>query len=229
MTGLLGPVCGQAPKADDLLNGARLVATLQQVDLTGQIRKDAVKIPVALYLRGEDIQFSYNQPRTGKPFRFHMRHGAHEFDLFEIVNGKTLQFPNAKLGQAIEGTDLSYEDLSLRFLHWPNGIMEGEEKVKGQDCWMLRVVNPGKGGRYAQVRVWVHKKSRALMQVVGYTAQGQPLKRFQVTDIMPVGNIWTLKRMRVDRYEPGTGKHLGLTYLEFDKPQAAAAGPRGLR
>jgi hypothetical protein len=65
------------------------------------------------------------------------------------------------------------------------------------------------------------------MQVVGYNKEGRPLKRFQVQDIMKVGNTYTLRRMRIDRFEPATSKSLGVTYLEFDKPKVAAPG--GLR
>jgi hypothetical protein len=45
------------------------------------------------------------------------------------------------------------------------------------------------------------------------------------TDLMRAGN--TLKRLRVDNYHQETGKHLGMTYLEFDKPKRVA--PKGLR
>jgi len=227
LAGMLLPCFGQKPQASELLRTARYVATLQQQDLTGHIRKGGTKFPVGLYLRGENVQFSYNQPRTKQAIRFHMRLEDDHYDLFEIVGGKTQRFPEAKLGEAIEGTDLSYEDLAMRFLYWPNGIVEGDDTIKGQKCWQLRLVNPGGKGRYAQVRVWVHKKSRALMQVVGYNSKGRPLKRFQVTDIMKVGKVYTLRRMRVDRIEPVANKVVGLTYLEFDRPKAV--GPGGLR
>jgi hypothetical protein len=63
--------------------------------------------------------------------------------------------------------------------------------------------------------------------VVGYNANGRPLKRFQVLDIMKVGNAYTLRRMRVDTVDPIANKVVGLTYLEFDKPKPVKAG--GLR
>jgi hypothetical protein len=217
----------KVPPADEILKTARLAATLQQQDLTGQIRKEGLKFPVGLFLRGENIQLSYTQPKTSRAIRFHMRLGDDRCDLFEIEDGKTRPFPPAKLEKAIEGTDLSYEDLAMRFLYWPNAKVDGLDKIKSQKCWLLRLVNPTGQGRYAQVRVWVHEKSHALMQVVGYDKQGRPLKRFQVTDIMKVGNVWTLRRMRVDTVAPEVNKVTGLTYLEFDKPKAAQPG--GLR
>jgi len=220
---------GETPKADSLLKTARFVTTLQQQDLRGHIRKGQTKFPVGLYLRGEDIQLSYRRPSEGKDIRFHMRLGEDRYDLFELADGKTSRFPEAKLGEAIEKTDLSYEDLAMRFLYWPNGKVDGLEKVKGQDCWVVRLGNPTKTGRYAQVRVWVHKKSQALMKVVGYDKEGRPLKRFAVTDVMKVGDAYTLRRMRVDSVDPVQNRVVGMTYLEFDKPKAARPRPGGLR
>jgi len=220
---LMLPVAGQS--ADELLKTARFVATQQQVDLVGTIRKDRRKITVGLFLRGEDIQLSYTQPGTKKEVRFHMRLEPAQYDLFEVApGGEAVRFPDAKLGKAIEGTDLSYEDLAMRFLYWPNGIVEGVDKIGLQECWQLRMANPTGKGRYAQVRVWVHKKSNALMQVVGYNAKGQPLKRFVVTNIMKVGDTWTLERMRVDSVDPVANKVTGNTYLEFENPKPVAPG-----
>tara|TARA_B100001093_G_C26707412_1_gene961874 strand:+ start:57 stop:794 length:738 start_codon:yes stop_codon:yes gene_type:complete len=219
----------EAPNADALLKTARFVTTLQQQDLKGYIRKGETKFPVGLYLRGQDIQLSYTRPREGKDVRFHMRLGENRYDLFELANGKTVRFPEEKLGQSIEETDLSYEDLAMRFLYWPGGKIDGLEKVKGQDCWVVRLVNPTQTGRYVQVRVWVHKKSQALMKVVGYDKDGKPLKRFAVTDVMKVGDAYTLRRMRVDSVDPIQNRVVGMTYLEFDKPKAKVPRPGGLR
>ncbi len=217
------------PPADTLLKTARFVATLQHQDLKGHIRKNEIKFPVGLYMRGQDIQLSYTQPEGNKDVRFHMRLNEKHYDLFELEGGKTVRFPEAKLSKAIEGTDLSYEDLAMRFLYWPNGIVDGIQEIKGQECWIVRLVNPTQTGRYAQVRVWVHKKSQALIQVVGYNAGGRPLKRFTVTDVMKVGDAYTLRRMRVDTVDPVGNRVVGMTYLEFDKPKATGPRPGGLR
>lgn len=98
-----------------------------------------------------------------------MRLAENHYDLFEVRGGKTIKFPDAKLKEAIQGTDLSYEDLAMRFLYWPNGAVTGEEKLKTRNCWKVRLQNPKPGtGRYALVYVWVDKMTGALIQVVGY-------------------------------------------------------------
>ena len=92
--------------------------------------KFSLIFPVGLYLRGEDLQFSYRQAATQKEMRFHLRLKDKHYDLLEIVNGNTVAFPEAKIGQSIEGTDLSYEDLAMRFLYWPNARVRKQEHYK---------------------------------------------------------------------------------------------------
>lgn len=209
--------------AEKLLSGARYSATLQNQDLQGRMKKDGKENPVALFLRGQNIQFQYKVGNVDK--RFHMHLMENQFDLFEMIDGKKQKFDNAKLSAKINDTDLSFEDLSMRFLYWKDCTIVGEEKVSGQMCHKVRLVNPDKSGDYRIVNIWVHQKYGALMSVVGYDLKGSPLKRFQVTDLMKVGKNYTLKRMRVDSVLGS--KVTGTTYLEFDKPKIAAGAQPG--
>lgn len=211
-------------KAEQILEGVRHTATLQQNNLTGHLRKKGKRIPIGLFLRGENIQFQFNKDKAWQ--KFHMRLKKNDFDLFEIKNGKTVKFPDSKLNQPIMGTDLTYEDLAFRFLYWPNAKIEGEETIKTQKCHKIRLTNPGKGGSYNIVYIWVHQKYGALMQVAGYNDKGQLMKRFHVTNTMKVGDVQTLKKMNVETYKLGTQKVSGITYMEFDKPKQQAKGLR---
>lgn len=218
-----------AQDAEQILEVARLATTLQQQDLEGYIRKDGRKVKVVLFLRGENIQFQYYVEGDKKWEAFHMRLNRDRYDLFEIKDGKTFRFPDARLGHSLMATDLSYEDLALRFLYWPNGVVEGSDKVKGQDCWRIRLQNPGQGGRYALVYAWVQKDTGGLLKVVGYNGESpaRALKRFQVTGIMQVDKVWTLRSMKVESFQPPNEKVVGITYLEFENPRPAK--PRRLK
>ncbi len=209
--------------AEKVLRGARFAAALQNQDLNGHMKKDGRKTPVVLFLRGENIQFKYTVRGVDK--RFHMRLKADRFDLLEIVGNKTRKFNTAKLSQNINNTDLSFEDLSMSFLYWKQNSIVGEEKVSGQKCYLVRLINPNTFGDYRIVYAWIHKKYGALMRVVGYDGGGNPLKKFQVTDLMKVGKEYTLRRMRVDSMVKG--KVTGTTYLEFKKPKRAVGQGRG--
>ena len=137
------PALAQAPDAKTILEGARMSATLTKLDegLSGNLRKDGRKIPVTLFLKGKDIQFQFSETK-GQWRGFHMTLGDNDFRLSEIVDGKMKEFPADKIVMPIAGTDLTYEDLSLRFFHWPNPQREGNEEVGGQPCFKIRIDKP---------------------------------------------------------------------------------------
>ncbi len=221
---------GQQPDAKAILEGARISATLVKVadGLSGNLRRGNVKTPVTLFLRGKDIQFQFSE--NGSPWRvFHMRIGDEKFNLFEMINGKTQNFPPEKLVMPIAGTDLTYEDLALRFFYWPNPKLEGEENVGGETCYKIRVDKPkGTAGRYEVVYVWVHKKFGAFMKICGHDKSGGLVKEFQVEDIMQISkDVWTLRKMQVATHDPATGRRISITEMTFDAPNKA--GPRGLK
>jgi len=218
----LAPLSAQ--DAEAILERARLAATLQQNDLNGRIRKDRQTTPVKIFLRGENIQFAYSlDNRTWK--RFHMRLSDEKYELFEIRDGKTFRFDRDKLAQPVAGSDLTFEDLSLRFFYWPNPRLLGSERVRTFDCWKIRLDNPGTAGDYSAVYVWIHKEFGAFMKVEGFDRQGNRLKQFTVEDVMKLDDgSYTLKQMKVASFRGG--RTSGISYLEFEKPERKAGGLR---
>ena len=204
-------------EAERILKGMRHGATLQNSKLTGHLRKDGKRTPLELTMSGKVISFQFYVQKKWTGFQMQLREGNAK--LFNLIQGKAKPFPADKIGQAILNSDVTYEDLSLRFLYWKNAKIDGEEVIKTQKCHRIRLTNPGKDGRYHIVYVWVHQKYGALMQVAGYNQAGQLLKRFHVTELMTLNKVQTLKKMNIETYKPGTKKVTGITYLEFSKPK----------
>lgn len=224
------PTAAEQTDAKTILEGARISATLAQVEdgLSGKLRKGRDSTPVVLFLKGEDIQFQFSE-NNGLWQVFHMRIGDADFNLFEIVEGKTRKFAAEKLVTSIAGTDLTYEDLAMRFLYWPNPKLEGEENISGQPCYKIRIDKPaGVAGRYEVVYVWVHRKFGAFMKIRGHDQNGGLVKEFQVEDVMQIAkDTWTLRKMQVSTHDPANGRRISITDVTFDSPKNA--GPRGLR
>lgn len=211
----------QDANAQAILEGSRMAATLAQLDngLTGNLSSGGKRVPIQLFLKGkEGIQFQFQNGPTWEIF--HMRHSDRGAELLAIQNGKSLPFAPEKITLPVAGTDLTFEDLSMRFLYWPNPVLEGEEKIGGDDCFKLRLTKPkGSAGRYETVHLWVHKKYGAFMRVRGYDAAGGVLKEFQVEDVMQIGpGTWTLRKMQVATHDPRSGRRTSLTSMTFDDP-----------
>ena len=147
----VAPLHAQQPDADAMIRGIRLSATLQHVDLNGTVeRHGGPKSAVSLFIRENNMQF-----HLGGGERFHIRMGDEKAELLNVIDAKgtTRAFPVAKLPQPIAGTDVSYEDLTLRFLYWKNAKLESEERANGEDCYKIRLDNPGRYGAYGPVSV----------------------------------------------------------------------------
>jgi hypothetical protein len=221
----------EAPNAEQIMGSAKMVAALQQVDLQGNMTRGRDKVPVALFLRNNDIQFQYYEKQVWQKFHLRMKDDA--CDLYEMINSKQTQFPLNRLASPIAGTDLSYEDLALRFFYWKNPVLLGSERVGVHNCWKIRLNNPGQGGAYQVMYVWVHQKYGAFMKIEGFNRQGQILKRFEVTDVMNIGKnahgqeTYTLKQMNVSTMNPSNGRVHSQTKLIFDQPTTVKPkGPR---
>lgn len=212
-----------------ILEGARLAATLVELNegLQGSLIQGRKKVPITIFLKGENIQFQFLENNVWRVF--HMRLADDKYDLFEIVNGKTINFPRERLVEPIAGTDLTYEDLSLRFFYWPNPKLEGQESIAGQPCYKLRLDKPaGAAGRYEAVYVWIHTKYGAFMRIRGHDKNGTLVKEFQVEDVMKVAdNVWVLEKMQVASHDPRNGRRVSITDVIFNKPSKNAF--KGLR
>lgn len=229
---LVMPSEAQKMNAQQIMEGAKMVAALQKADLEGTMSKARKKVPVGLFMREKNIQFQVSDGKTWSIF--HMRMNDANCELLEMNGGKQTKFPIKRLAEPIMGMDLTYEDLALRFFYWKNPILEGEENVGIHDCYKIRLNNPGLGGAYQVMYVWVHKKFGAFMKIEGFDRQGKPLKRFQVTDVMQIGKdakgqpIYSLEQMNVSTLDPANGRVVSETKLIFSKPKEAKApaGPR---
>ena len=226
---LFSPLAAAEPDADKILAGARLSATLTHLEegLEGTLNQGARKIPITLFLKGKDIQFQFTE--GGKRRIFHMRLDDERFLLFEMMDGKQVDFPREKLTQPIAGTDLTYEDLALRFFYWPNPKLEGTEDVGGQSCYRLLLDKPkNAAGHYERVYVWVHTKFGAFMRIRGYDNNRGLLKEFQVEDVMQVSeNVWVLEKMQVATHDPKTARRISITDVIFKK--ASGKKLKGIR
>jgi len=219
-----------APDPRAIIEGARISATLTKLDgpLEGSLSRSGKRTPIALFLKGQDIQFQYAENRNDWNV-FHMRLGDEQFELFRMVDGRQVTFPREKLVEPIAGTDLTYEDLAFRFFYWPNPKFEGEENVNGQACYKIRLDKPaGTPGRYEAMYVWVHKRFGAFMRIRGHDRNGGLIKEFQVNDVMQVApDVWTLRRMQVSTHNPANERRQSITTVTFDTPRVTKPhGPR---
>ena len=209
------------PSADELLACMREMTVSQgNKDVAGRIRKGKLKIPFSLSVRGETLAFQYKEGDTWK--RFDVRIKEKQADLIRVEDGKAVVMSPSKYTEKIAGTDVCYEDLSLRFLYWQGGeiIDAGDDaRIKGRDCYVVQVPNPNpKVGQFAWVRMWVDKENGTTWQIDGYGADGKLKKRFSITSVQKLSDgSWFFKQMKLEVRNPqNPDRTIALDYLEMD-------------
>lgn len=207
---------GQTPSGDDLLRGVRESYTRVQKKFEGRLRQGFKKTPFEMALSPEHLRFRFSEPTQ----IIHLSVSGERAFLKEVVEGKDAPVPASRYGEVIRGTDVTYEDLAMRFLYWKNAdviVDEGfDDKVKRRDCHRVRVVNSDEMGRYATVDILVDKESGGLAKMVGYNSAGIEIKRFTVIDVKKFDDVWIPNEIRIETMDPArSGKSLSKTYLEI--------------
>jgi hypothetical protein len=202
-----------APSAQEILASVRMLETRQQMDLHGQLRDNETVIPFRLIQTGPIIRYSFSNPAE----QLQLRLGENSSRLDVVTDTGTETLAASKLDQKIRGTGVTYEDLALKFLYWPNARVLGQENIRTRACWKLQLRAPSRESQYSNVLLWIDKTSGALMRLDGYDWNGQLTKRFEVVSAQKIDNRWFLKQMRIEELQPGTNKVQSRTYLEIKR------------
>ena len=201
------------PPAREILDQVRLQQSQQQLDLQGQLRSDATVIPFRITQTGPVIRYTFTNPAEVVQLRL----GEDGARLDLVLQNSTKKFSSSRLDERIGGTAVTYGDLALKFLYWPDAQVIGADTLRTRNCWKLRLAAPSKDAPYATVLLWVDTESGALMRMEGYDWKGQLKKRFEVVSAQKIEGRWFLKQMRIEEMEPGTNKVRSRSYLEIKK------------
>jgi Outer membrane lipoprotein-sorting protein len=201
------------PDAQEILANVRIRQSQQQIDLRGQLRQDAKVVPFRLVQNGPIVRYVFADPDE----TLQLKLGVSDSRLEEISRSGSEKVSGPKLDDAVRGTAITYEDLALRFLYWPNARVLGADFIRTRNCWKLQLQAPARDSQYASVTLWVDKDNGALMRMEGYDASGRLMKRFEVVSAQKIENRWYLKQMRVEAIEPSSGRVMARTYLEINK------------
>ena len=200
------------PTAQELLKSVRIAQSSQDWKLTGRIRVGSKKIPFRLALEKGAIRYEFTD--TGNIIT--LRLGEKSSTLEETKGGKTGRVTPAKFDAPVHDTDISYEDLAMRFLYWSDANVLGTGMISANSCWKVEVrpanVNDS---QYARVVLWIGRDDKALMKAESYDASGKWARRFTVTSVMKRDGYWLLKQMRIESAH-GRSVDPKPTYLEIE-------------
>jgi Outer membrane lipoprotein-sorting protein len=201
------------PDAREILRTVRLAQASQHQVLRGRLRTGGKVSPFRLVIDGPIIRYEFSDPAQIIQLRLLERDSRLE----EVTPGGTQRIASARFDDTVRGSDITYEDLAMKFLYWPNATVEGEQTMLLRRCWKLHVEPSAKGeSQYRAVILWIDKASGALMQAEAFDATGKFARRFKVISGQKIEGAWLLKSMRIEAAVGPRGEDRSPTYLEIE-------------
>lgn len=114
-------------------------------------------------------------------------------------------------------TDVTWLDLTLDFLWWPDASFEAEregESVHGQTCTVIIVKPESAVAGVSAVRLWVDRKTGCLMQAEQLNAGMKPIRRLWGTRVKKFGERWMANVLEVETL--GSGHRTKITVESID-------------
>jgi len=200
---LLAASCGAAtePSAEALLREARLRPTTHPITLAAEIRGADEPLPLTFKIGKGQIKYQLHDPEE----TILLKLGAINSSLSETKKGTSNLVTSEKRYQEIRSTGVTYDDLSLGFLYWPHPRLAGTQQLRGTKASMLELFPPQDNqGPYGSARLWIDQNSGAPLRMEGFDKNGNLLKRFEVISAQKIDDLWTLKEMRIETFDPQT-------------------------
>lgn len=113
--------------------------------------------------------------------------------------------PLPPLNQTILDTDITWLDLSLSFLWWQGGEMQGTESVRGRECRVIDVPAPeNQTADFDGVRLWVESKIGIVLRAEGYGIDGELIRRMDVKSFKKIRKHWVIKDIEFQSFPKKT-------------------------
>ncbi len=202
----------EKPTAPEILKGARFNQSSQHRVLRGQLRTGGEKIPFRLVLNGPEIRYEFSDPSQILVLKM----GEQSSRFEEVTKEGSEQVKTGRFDDFVRNSDVTYEDLALRFLYWKDAKIIGDDTIAGISYYKLELHPDGSPSQYGTVRAWIGKRSGALAQAESYGRNGILAAKFTVTSIRPLSDgAYIFKQMRIERMSGGKAKDSTPTYLEI--------------
>ena len=210
---ILDAVLARLPQQPMTINGDIVVRKRRGVVL------HELRFEVALDWGGDPATAQYTiMDRFGTELeRFTVRHDAATGTRTEHTSPDgAVPSQDVSLHSRIQRTDLTWADVSLSFLWWPDSRLVGADSVRGRDCFVVEVpAPPAEDGAlpatagaaagsapYATVRLWIDSELLMLIQALGQDADGRPLRKLWVDSLKKIDDQWMIKDLEVQSYPP---------------------------
>jgi len=188
---ILIPLFLSAQNAHDILQQIQLHLPQQPIIFNGTIQRRTEKgfkrfsEPIQTTLRLGDI-----------PAKAHYRIGEVTLDVKWEDNEPVYVFSDISLKSHHEIGDsgMSWNDLSLSFLWWPDATLIGSTRKINRDAWLLEIPVPNHTDR---ILVWAEKEMKMLLEAQRINSSGKRLQTLRIKRLSKIDNFWFAKQIEL--------------------------------
>tara|TARA_B100000530_G_C15898701_1_gene464505 strand:- start:639 stop:1364 length:726 start_codon:yes stop_codon:yes gene_type:complete len=205
------PLPENSKQASKILSQVRYAYPQKTLNFRGEIRPRRIgfkMIPLNLSFNSQLIKFEFFSENNSTKIideTISLDFRDDKINVLRAYDSLTKEIKDDDLSNSIRGTDISYDDIVMRFLDWPNPVLLKIEKAKGGKAWKIRCANPNKSQLYSIVDVWVSQRSGAIVRMNAYNKKRRIVKSFEVDSIQQIKGDWFVETMIVRTY-PEDGK-----------------------
>src|ERR1700721_1753691 len=143
--GLIPHLCSAQQYANAILDQIRSAQAQISRTLTGRLRpENGDPIPFQLQLKGPEFDYKFTNP--SETIKLQMTDSGSVLSDEKSTGQQILA--GSRLSEPVRGTDITYEDLSLRFIYWKNAKFEGEQRVRTITCSIVLVQPSARNSEY---------------------------------------------------------------------------------
>jgi hypothetical protein len=188
---------------------------MQPFELEGVIRHGSALHPIKLKTGPREMVYMLG----GKQADIRVVFGSDKSQVFtrKCEGCKWTELPTSSWDSRVLGTDVTYRDLALDFLTWPEVKLLGRGNAKTLSAFILEAANPaGKNSNISRVRFWISSEHFVLVQAEAYNTQGDVVRRFDVNGVQRFGDFWTIKELRIAEMIPKRNLSRSRTFIEIN-------------
>ncbi len=116
--------------------------------------------------------------------------------------GDNLSTNMPPLTARVQGTDVTWLDLSLDFLWWQGAELDGTDKYLNRLCDIVMVPAPDGLQNCAAAKLWIDRKMRTLLRAEQINSRGETTRGMWVKSVKKHNDYWMIKNMEIQSF-PG--------------------------
>jgi hypothetical protein len=179
--------------------GAEARVLMVLVNDRGQQRKRKI---VMMSRKSDDTRYSYVRFLTpsdvaGTSFLGIDNDGDRAQHLYLPALSRTRRISSKQRNASFVGTDYSYADMDLRDVDDSKRKRLEDEKIGGQDCYVVEVEPTSADSMYDRGVLWIGKKTMLPLRMRFFDAKDKEVKRFTAKQVKKVDGRWIIAESKM--------------------------------